>query len=244
MSSTGKTFHTEWLSSTNLEALYGRTSVVFPSASSMRTEAVVPASSILTFWTAALVLIAIPGPDWAYAINAGLRRHVVPAACGIVAGYIVMTAAVATGLGLLVASTPAALTAFTLIGGLYLVWLGVQTVRHRAVVEKQADGPMVGARATLLKGIAVSGLNPKGLLIFLALLPQFTSTDAAWPVPVQLAVLGGVFAATCGVVYLAVGAAAHAFLRARRTAGRIVAHIAGTAMVLLGLALVSEHLCC
>ena len=64
--------------------------------------------SVLSFWAVAVVLIAVPGPDWAFAINAGLRNRAVLAAGGIALGYLVMTVVVATGLGLVVASTPAA----------------------------------------------------------------------------------------------------------------------------------------
>ena len=71
-------------------------------------------------------------------------------------------------------------------------------------------GPAQGAaartdRATLVKGIGVSGLNPKGLLVFLAVLPQFATPRGAWPLAVQLAVLGLVFTLTCAAFYLGLG---------------------------------------
>jgi threonine/homoserine/homoserine lactone efflux protein len=70
-------------------------------------------------------------------------------------------------------------------------------------------------RATLLRGIGVSGLNPKGLLVFLAVLPQFATPRETWPLAVQLGILGVVFTLTCGVFYLSMGSAARRIRRAR-----------------------------
>jgi threonine/homoserine/homoserine lactone efflux protein len=90
--------------------------------------------------------------------------------------------------------------------------------------------------------MVVSGLNPKGLLIFVALLPQFAEPYAPWPVPAQLAVLGLAFTLTCGVVYLAVGVAARELLRARTTAADVVSRISGASMIVLGVVLLAERL--
>lgn len=200
-----------------------------------------PVTSVLGFWAVAALLIVVPGPDWAFAISAGLRRHVRPAVGGIVLGYALMTVAVAVGLGLLIGSTPLALTALTLAGGLYLIWLGTKTVRHPATLDPSVEASTSSTRATVLQGMAVSGLNPKGLMVFLALLPQFAASDAAWPMPIQLAALGLVFTVTCGVVYLAVGAGARALLHARPAAARALSRMSGTSMVVLGFVLLAEH---
>ena len=201
-----------------------------------------PVSSVLAFWAVAAALIVVPGPDWAFAISAGLRRRVVPGAGGIMAGYVAMTATVASGLGLLIATTPAALTALTVPGGVYLVWLGAKTMRHPATLGSRVDEPTRTTRSTLLQGMVVSGLNPKGLLIFVALLPQFAQPHAPRPVPAQLAILGLAFTLTCGVVYLAVGAAARELLRAGTTAADVVSRISGASMIVLGVVLLAERL--
>src|SRR5690349_17167642 len=86
-------------------------------------------SSVVAFWVVALVLIVVPGADWAFTISAGLRgRSVVPAVGGLVLGYTAMTLVVAAGVGALVARTPVALTALTVVGGAYLVWHGTTTL--------------------------------------------------------------------------------------------------------------------
>ncbi|MEJ7770789.1 MAG: LysE family transporter, partial [Geodermatophilaceae bacterium] len=94
-------------------------------------EKFVPLSAVLGFWAVAALLIIVPGPDWAFAIGAGVRGHVVPAATGIVLGYLTMTIVVAAGVGALVASSPIALTALTVIGGVYLIWLGTTAIGRR-----------------------------------------------------------------------------------------------------------------
>lgn len=199
------------------------------------------AGSVLSFWAVAALLIAVPGPDWAFAIDAGLRRRVLPAVGGIVLGYLLMTLVVAAGLGLVIASSPIALTVVTVAGGCYLAWLGIGILRRPVALGRSA-GETGDARSTVLRGMAVSGLNPKGLLIFVAVLPQFGDPEAAWALPVQLAVLGLTFTATCAMVYLGVGAAAQRLLDARPSAARVVSRVSGASMTVLGTLLLVEHL--
>jgi len=144
------------------------------------------ASSIAAFWAIAFLLVIVPGPDWAFTISAGLRgRSVLPAVGGIVLGYAAMTAVVVAGIGALVARTPAFLSALTVAGGLYLMWHGTTTVARPSGTRTPAATPAATSRATLARGMGVSGLNPKGLLLFLALLPQFTNPRWSWPLAVR-----------------------------------------------------------
>jgi threonine/homoserine/homoserine lactone efflux protein len=210
------------------------------------------AASVLAFWLVALVLIAVPGPDWAFVVAAGLRaRSVVPAVAGLAVGYTAVTAVVAAGVGALVASSPALLTGLTVAGGAFLIWQGATTFAHpsapatdgEAIEGEATDGESTdGGRGAFVRGIGVSGLNPKGLLIFLALLPQFTDPQWSWPVAVQIALLGLTFTATCVAFYLGVGLFARALLRARPAAARAVGRLAGAAMVVVGGSLLVERL--
>jgi threonine/homoserine/homoserine lactone efflux protein len=203
----------------------------------------VAGSAILGFWAVAALLIVVPGPDWAFAISAGLRGQVVPAATGIVIGYVAMTIVVAAGVGALVASSPVALTVLTVVGAAYLMRLGVFTVGHPAeppgaqVAEQASRTPA----ATIAQGIGVSGLNPKALVIFLATLPQFTTPDAAWPIAGQMSALGIIWALTCAVVYLVVGASAGRILRSRPHTARVVSRVSGVCMIAVGAPLLVER---
>ncbi|MFG2003019.1 LysE family translocator [Spirillospora sp. NPDC048911] len=198
-------------------------------------------SSVLAFWTVALLLIVVPGADWAFTISAGLNgRSVIPAVSGLVAGYAAVTLVVAAGVGVLVAGSPALLTALTLVGGLYLMWHGVTTFARPSM-------PHAGESAgtdwrTFRRGVGVSGLNPKGLLIFLALLPQFTDPRGAWPIAGQIGVLGLAFMITCGVFYLGLGTLTRTTLHTRPAAARLASRLSGAAMVAIGAWLVLDRL--
>jgi threonine/homoserine/homoserine lactone efflux protein len=194
------------------------------------------------FWVVSFALVITPGADWAYAIAAGLRhRTVVPAVGGLLTGHLIATAAVAAGMAALVARSPLVLTALTAAGAAYLVWLGIGILTRPSTPHAAAEQPGSWVRQ-VVKGAAVSGLNPKLFLLFLALLPQFVNQDAKWPVAVQIVALGLVHITSCAVIYSLVGTSARRVLRARPAAARIVSRISGTVMVVLGVALLVEQL--
>ncbi|GAA1001229.1 LysE family transporter [Acrocarpospora macrocephala] len=201
------------------------------------------ASSVLAFWAVALLLIVVPGADWAFTISAGLRRRsVYPAVSGLVVGYAAITLIVAGGVGALVAGNPAILTGLTLVGGLYLIWHGTTTFAHPAEPATPADGLTGTDWNTFLRGIGVSGLNPKGLLIFLALLPQFTDPRGPWPIAAQISVLGLAFMTTIGLFYLGIGRLTHTVLYGRPAAARLISRLSGAAMIGIGAWLLIDHL--
>jgi threonine/homoserine/homoserine lactone efflux protein len=200
--------------------------------------------AVATFLTIDVVLVLTPGPDWAYVIAVGLRdRIVVPAVGGLVVGYVALTALVAGGLAVVIATSPGALTAMTLVGGAYLLWLGVSVLSR---VSDDGSGARLSRPASVLgvvtRGAATSGLNPKALLLFLAVLPQFVDRHGGLPVPAQIAVLGGVHIANCAVAYLALGTLARNTLTARPAAADAVTRASGVAMIVLGVLLLLERI--
>ncbi|MEU4389923.1 LysE family translocator [Kribbella sp. NPDC023855] len=197
-------------------------------------------TSLTAFATVSVLLVLVPGADWAYAIAAGLReRSVVPAVAGLLLGYVAVTCVVAAGLAALVAGRPTLLTGLTVVGAAYLLWLGVETVARPALPT--ADSPVERSFGrVLLKGAGISGLNPKGMLLFLALLPQFIG--GGWPVAVQIATLGFLHVIVCGVVYSGVATAARAVLRTRPDVARRVTRGSGVAMILIAAGLLVEQL--
>lgn len=196
--------------------------------------------TVIGFWGVALLLILVPGADWAYAIGGGARGRVVAAVGGLLLGYVAMTGVTAAGVGAVVAASPTALGVLTLVGGGYLVWLGVRALLRPAAVG-EAGGEVTGAWSTLARGAAVSGLNPKGLLLFVVVLPQFTDAASSWPVAGQVCVLGLVYLVACAAVYGVVATAARGLLRARPGAGIVLARVSGSAMVLVGGLLLAER---
>jgi threonine/homoserine/homoserine lactone efflux protein len=152
----------------------------------------------------------------------------------------VLTAVVAAGVGTLVARNPVLLTGLTVTGGAYLIWRGVATLTAPAP-DLRLDPASAPAGPTLARGLGVSGLNPKGLLLFLALLPQFTDRHGSWPLPGQLALLGGIFTLTCGTFYLGLGSVVRAVLLPGPGTARAITRLSGAAMIVIGAALLAER---
>lgn len=201
------------------------------------------ASSVAAFWAVAVLLIIVPGPDWAFTISAGLRGGSVLAAVGGLAiGYAAISSVVAAGVGTLVARTPDVLTALTVAGGLYLMWHGARTFAAPAAPVTAAGASGSSHRALLVRGIGVSGLNPKGLLVLFALLPQFGNPRGSWPLSAQLGLLGLVFTLSCALFYLALGSSARKVLHTRPRAAAALSRLSGAAMFVIGALLLTERL--
>ncbi|MCP1271535.1 LysE family translocator [Acetobacter cerevisiae] len=199
--------------------------------------------TLLAFWTISILLAATPGADWAYVISAGIRDHaaVIPAVFGLFLGYLAITATVAGGIGALVANMPLAITILTFAGAAYLIKLGISLLRHPPL-PKEGHERETGARRWMTKGFAISGLNPKALLFFLALLPQFTNPGSAWPIFLQIGILGAIHTMNCMSIYLMVGFGARTILSSRPRASIVTGYISGAIMIILGLGLASEDI--
>jgi threonine/homoserine/homoserine lactone efflux protein len=203
---------------------------------------------LLASWGVMTLMVLVPGPDWAYIIAAGTReRTIVPSLAGILVGYLAAVTAVAVGVGAAVAALPWVLVALTFAAAAYLSFLGVRVLRQppTLVGGDAASGGAGGATdrpwLRFAQGTGVSGLNPKGLLVLVVLLPQFTDAAGTWPIPVQLAVLGLIFVGSCALVYSVVGVGAKAVLRVRPSATRIISRVSGAAMIVLAVVLVVEQ---
>ncbi|MEE9097559.1 LysE family translocator [Pseudarthrobacter phenanthrenivorans] len=198
----------------------------------------------LAFLVVAAALACTPGVDWAYTIAAGLRqRSFVPAVAGLCGGYVLHTALLVAGLAAVLAGMPGVLGWITLAGAGYLLWLGVGTLRswRGASFSAHADSGSGTQLRTFLQGMGTSGINPKGLLFYVALIPQFISADASLPVPVQSGLLGMTFVALVGVVYTAVALLSRKLLQSRPGAARAVTLASGIIMVALGAVLLGEQ---
>jgi len=207
----------------------------------------VNAQLFFAFIVVAVALACTPGVDWAYSITAGLRqRSFVPAVAGLCGGYVLHTLLMVAGLAALLAGMPGVLGWITVAGAGYLLWLGVSTLRSwRGASFTAADA--VGSSSanqfrTFLQGMGTSGINPKGLLFYVALVPQFVSPDASLPVPVQSGLLGLTFVLLAGIVYTCVALLARKLLQSRPGAARKVTLASGVVMVVLGVVLLSEQL--
>jgi threonine/homoserine/homoserine lactone efflux protein len=157
----------------------------------------VSADRLLAFAAMSLLVIVIPGPSVLFVIGRALahgRRTAVATALGNVVGSYLLVVAVAVGIGSLVERSVTVYLAVKFAGAAYLVLLGVQAYRHRkelpaAGIETRPAGPSRGDLRTVLDGVLAGVTNPKGVVFFAAVLPQFVD-HAAGNVAAQMLVLG------------------------------------------------------
>ena len=200
-------------------------------------------STVAAFLALDFLLVVTPGADWAFTIAAGLReRSVLPAVTGLVAGYAGHTLLAVAGLVMLVARSAGLFSALTVVGAGYLLWLGWGVLARPASPGASADAMVLSPWRLTLKGAGVSGLNPKGLLLYFALLPQFVHPGEGWPVAAQTGLFGTLHMASCTIVYLAVGTLAGTVLKARPAAARAVSRASGAMMIAIGAFLLIERL--
>lgn len=150
-------------------------------------------SRLLALAVTAFALIVVPGPSVLFVISRGVvhgRRAGLATVVGNAAGLVVQVVAVALGLGAVVASSVAAFTVVKLAGAAYLVFLGVSAIRERrSLAAAFAHPEAVPLGRILREGFLVGVTNPKSLVLFTAVLPQFVDPNGAAPA-VQLLVLG------------------------------------------------------
>lgn len=199
--------------------------------------------TVLPGFIAVILLFLIPpGPDMAYMLAVGLqggRRPALKAILGIGTGMAVYAAAVVAGVGHIAESHPALFDALKLAGAIYLSWLAFVTWRH---AHDAVEGPdEIREKSWYTRGLVVSATNPKIMLFFLAVLPQFIG--GAETVSLQLAMLGAVNVATEMVLYGSLGMFAGAFnsrFAKRRNSQALLNYVASAVYAGLAAVVVAE----
>jgi len=201
-------------------------------------------SWVLVFFGASVLIALTPGANNLLGLHRGMTHGVRRGLAGLggrLVAFALLVAAVAAGLGQLLAASETALTIIKWAGVAYLVWLGTRllwsTIRHKndAAPRMQPAGPHVPAMRVARKEFAVAITNPKAILIFTAFVPQFIDAGHG-SFASQIALLGAIYLLAeflAGSVYVGVGAAVKSIKISRR-AHRNVDR--GTGVVLLGLA--------
>jgi threonine/homoserine/homoserine lactone efflux protein len=205
-------------------------------------RAVISSAQLLGFAVVSLVVIIVPGPGVLFIVGRALshgRRAAITTAVGHAAGNYAVAACVALGLGTLLERSALLFTAVKLAGALYLIWLGIQAIRHRESLAA-AMTPVVVPRhgwRVLLDGFTVGVTNPKAYILFGALLPQFVDRGAGH-VPAQMLLLALVSVSLGVVSDCAWGLAASGvrawFARSPRRFA-LVGGAGGLAMIAVGL---------
>lgn len=205
---------------------------------------VLPTTHLLTFMLISFALIVVPGPNVLFVISRSLqlgRAAGVGTAVGGQLGVYAQVAAVAFGIGVLVERSATIFTVIKLAGAVYLAYLGVQAVRHRRSLA-EALGTQVAKKTPwriVRDGFLVGVTNPKVVVFFAAVLPQFVDRSAG-RVPLQMLLLGAIF---IGIAVISDGSWALAAGTARAWIARsprrleLVGGAGGLAMIGIGVSL-------
>lgn len=199
-----------------------------------------PLSALASFAAVAFALIVVPGPSVMFVVSRAVglgRRAALVTVLGNASGVYVQVVLVALGLGAVVERSVLVFSAIKFLGAGYLAWLGVQAIRHRKQMTSaiEASSEMVPRRSVFLDGFVVGIANPKAIVFFAAILPQFIEPGGA-PASLQMAFLGLIFVGIAllsdGAWALAAGTAREWFARSPRRLERLGA---GGGAVMIGL---------
>ncbi|MFC4116010.1 LysE family translocator [Nonomuraea zeae] len=203
---------------------------------------------LLLFLGMDLLLVCTPGPDMLYVLARSLgqgRRTGLTAVAGICAGYAVHTVLAAAGLAAALQAVPAALPAMRYAGAAYLVFLAARTLAALRRPASLAAGTSAQPTGTVLRqSLLTSLLNPKGVLLYLSLMPQFITQGTGVPLGVQLTALGLLHVVNCALLY---GLVAVATARAGRAmagtpkAARRISAVSGTLLLVVAAATLGAH---
>jgi threonine/homoserine/homoserine lactone efflux protein len=150
---------------------------------------------LLAFVVATSIFAFMPGPAMIYVAAQTIargRRAGWMATLGVSLGGFVHVIAAAVGLSAIFTYVPLAYTALKIAGVAYLIWLGISIIRSRIEAVDVASIAPKSARRAFIDSMVVEILNPKTAIFFIAFLPQFVDPAAAFPIWLQLLILGTV----------------------------------------------------
>lgn len=205
-------------------------------------------AQLVAFIGVAAGMVAMPGADFTVVVRNALasRRTGVACAVGVAGGLLVHTALAVAGLAAVLVAVPVLFRTLQILGGAYVLYLGVRAVRSAlrpALAVEDPLGPAAhGIGRSLRQGFLTNVLNPKAPVLFLSLLPQFVPDGAA--VLPRTLLLATIVVALALVWFPAVALLVDrlgTWLRRPRTT-RAVEGVTGGALTALGVTLLAEPL--
>jgi threonine/homoserine/homoserine lactone efflux protein len=135
------------------------------------------------FLLAAVIIAAIPGPGIFYVAArtlSGGKKAGIASTLGTALGGLAHVVAGGVGVSAIILASAQLFTALKLAGALYLIWLGIRTIREAGNLPPEQTGP-IGTKRAFREGVLVEALNPKTAAFFLAFIPQFLQPGAGHP---------------------------------------------------------------
>ncbi|MDE2604681.1 MAG: LysE family transporter [Burkholderiales bacterium] len=196
----------------------------------------------LIYLAAATGLSLSPGPNGLLALTHGAlhgRRMAAWTVAGGALGFATIIALSMFGIGALLRTSLGWLVVMKLVGGAYLLWLGIQLWRAPALQLEVAAATRVDGRTLARQGFLSAVTNPKGILFFAAFLPQFI--DPAHSLLTQFWIMAGTFVAVEIATEMFIASAAHRVRPWLARAGRRFNKACGGVFALIGIALAARH---
>ena len=197
---------------------------------------------LVAFVVATSIFAYMPGPSTLYAAAQTIargRRAGWFAALGIHIGGYVHVLAAAVGLAILFQAIPILYLALKFAGAGYLIWLGVSMFLTKAETgTKPQVAVKKSARRAFWESVSVEVLNPKTAIFYLAFLPQFADPSAAFPIWVQLIILGtivNIMFSSADAICVILADKITTLFKASSSANRIATKIGGSVLVALGI---------
>ena len=198
-------------------------------------------ANFFLFLLAAVIIAAIPGPGIFYVAARTLsvgRRAGIASTFGTALGGLVHVIAGGLGVSAIILASAQLFTVLKLAGALYLIWLGIRTIREAGHLPTEQTGA-IGFKRAFREGIVVEALNPKTATFFLAFIPQFLEPAAGHPA-LQFMTLGLISVTLntfADVIVIVVASAARAGLVRRAHLVRRLRQGSGIFMAGLGISL-------
>jgi threonine/homoserine/homoserine lactone efflux protein len=198
--------------------------------------------SILGFAMASFAVAVSPGPSWMYVLSCSLsqgKRAGMLAILGNAAGISLHVLAATLGISIILKSSEMAFTTLKIVGGAYLIYLGIKAWRNKSAFGLAAEATSRSMRSIFAEGVLVNALNPKVSLLMLALLPQFID-PARGSTVIQTAMLGSLhilIASSILTVLTLTSVKMGDLLRSSPRMRLVMTRCSGTVLILFGIKL-------
>ena len=203
---------------------------------------------LVAFVVATSIFAYMPGPSTLYAAAQTIargRRAGWFAALGIHIGGYVHVLAAAVGLSILFQAIPILYLGLKFTGAAYLIWLGISMFLTKAeTATKPQVAGQKSARRAFWESVSVEVLNPKTAIFYVAFLPQFADPSAAFPIWVQLIILGtvvNIMFSSADAICVILADKVTTLIKASTSANRVAHKIGGSVLVALGVNLALDR---